>query len=163
MMIIIIQRAQQASLFDRIIPDLVKSSSNTPNGLKLLQAISTMFCHHVCPHVYRDVTTSMANDGVEDIRDFKWESQLRYYWEHHEAPPSGVKPQVLPACHRMLNVQQPLARLGLKNWPSEQGAFFAGLKLWCVTFVKKQTGGDCIFEALLYFLVTPCRRLLWCA
>lgn len=46
----------------------------------------------------RDVTTSMANDGVEDIRDFKWESQLRYYWEHHEAPPSGVKPQVLPAC-----------------------------------------------------------------
>lgn len=47
----------------------------------------------------RDVTTSMANDGVEDIRDFKWESQLRYYWEHHEAPPSGVKLQVLHACN----------------------------------------------------------------
>jgi hypothetical protein len=38
----------------------------------------------------------MATDGVEDIRDFRWESQLRYYWEHHEAPPSGVKPQVRP-------------------------------------------------------------------
>lgn len=46
----------------------------------------------------RDVTTSMANEGVEDTRDFKWESQLRYYWEHHEAPPSGVKPQVRPCC-----------------------------------------------------------------
>lgn len=43
---------------------------------------------------FRDVTTSMAQEGVEDVRDFKWESQLRYYWEHHEAPPSGVKPQV---------------------------------------------------------------------
>lgn len=47
----------------------------------------------------RDVTTSMAQEGVEDVRDFKWESQLRYYWEHHEAPPSGVKPQV---CVRFL-------------------------------------------------------------
>lgn len=42
----------------------------------------------------RDVTSSMAADGVEDVRDFKWESQLRYHWEHHEAPPSGVKAQV---------------------------------------------------------------------
>lgn len=42
----------------------------------------------------RDVTTSMANDGVEDIRDFKWESQLRYYWEHNDGSPSGIKNQV---------------------------------------------------------------------
>lgn len=26
----------------------------------------------------RDVTLQMANEGVEDVRDFKWESQLRY-------------------------------------------------------------------------------------
>ena len=26
----------------------------------------------------RDVTRQMANDGVEDVVDFKWESQLRY-------------------------------------------------------------------------------------
>ncbi len=42
----------------------------------------------------RDVVVSMAQEGVEDIRDFKWEAQLRYYWERHEAPPSGVAPQV---------------------------------------------------------------------
>eukprot|EP00882_Tetradesmus_deserticola_P025808 GHRQ01028377.1.p1 GENE.GHRQ01028377.1~~GHRQ01028377.1.p1 ORF type:complete len:190 (-),score=60.48 GHRQ01028377.1:388-957(-) len=42
----------------------------------------------------RDVTSHMAAEGVEDVRDFKWESQLRYYWEHNEAPPSGVKAQV---------------------------------------------------------------------
>jgi hypothetical protein len=53
----------------------------------------------------RDVTTSMANEGVEDVRDFKWESQLRYYWEHHEAPPSGVKPQVRH--HPCFHHQQP--------------------------------------------------------
>lgn len=41
----------------------------------------------------RDVTTSMGVEGVEDIRDFKWESQLRYYWEFNDAPPSGVHPQ----------------------------------------------------------------------
>ncbi|MEW5299252.1 MAG: hypothetical protein WDW36_002285 [Sanguina aurantia] len=41
----------------------------------------------------RDVVTSMAAEGVADIRDFKWESQLRYYWEHNDAPPSGVSPQ----------------------------------------------------------------------
>lgn len=41
----------------------------------------------------RDVTTSMGVEGVEDIRDFKWESQLRYYWEFNEAPPSGGHPQ----------------------------------------------------------------------
>jgi hypothetical protein len=42
----------------------------------------------------RDVTTKMADDGVCDIRDFRWESQLRYYWEHNLAPPSGVPPCV---------------------------------------------------------------------
>ncbi len=37
----------------------------------------------------RDVVVGMARDGVEDPRDFKWESQMRYYWEFNEQPPSG--------------------------------------------------------------------------
>lgn len=41
----------------------------------------------------RDVTMEMAKLGVEDVRDFNWESQLRYSWEFHEQPPSGVHPQ----------------------------------------------------------------------
>ena len=44
--------------------------------------------------LHRDVTAQMASDGVEDIRDFRWESQMRYYWEHNAAPPSGVPAQV---------------------------------------------------------------------
>lgn len=43
--------------------------------------------------VYRDVVVEMSHKGVEDIRDFNWESQLRYYWEFNELPPSGVHPQ----------------------------------------------------------------------
>ena len=42
----------------------------------------------------RDVVVDMSKSGVEDVRDFNWESQLRYYWEFHEQPPSGVHPQV---------------------------------------------------------------------
>nr|8GLV_Kg Chain Kg, DHC_N2 domain-containing protein [Chlamydomonas reinhardtii] len=41
----------------------------------------------------RDVVAAMAREGVEDARDFKWESQMRYYWEFNEQPPSGVHPQ----------------------------------------------------------------------
>ncbi|KAF5833108.1 hypothetical protein DUNSADRAFT_10689 [Dunaliella salina] len=41
----------------------------------------------------RDVVSDMAEQGVNDIRDFNWESQMRYYWEFHDAPPSGVHPQ----------------------------------------------------------------------
>ncbi|KAF6266164.1 dynein heavy chain 9 [Scenedesmus sp. NREL 46B-D3] len=52
----------------------------------------------------RDVTSHMAAEGVEDVRDFKWESQLRYYWEHNEAPPSGVKPQETIVV-RMINAE----------------------------------------------------------
>ena len=38
----------------------------------------------------RDVVAAMAREGVEDARDFKWESQMRYYWEFNEQPPSGA-------------------------------------------------------------------------
>jgi hypothetical protein len=40
------------------------------------------------------VPAAMADDRVEDVRDFKWESQMRYTWEYNEAPPSGTHPQV---------------------------------------------------------------------
>eukprot|EP00892_Ulva_mutabilis_P009854 jgi/Ulvmu1/7240/UM035_0027.1 len=40
----------------------------------------------------RDVVVAMAEQGVEDVTDFNWESQLRYYWEHDDAPPSGMPP-----------------------------------------------------------------------
>ncbi|CAG9464833.1 unnamed protein product [Pedinophyceae sp. YPF-701] len=40
----------------------------------------------------RDVVAQMAEDGVESVKDFKWEAQMRYYWEHNEHPPSNVDP-----------------------------------------------------------------------
>ncbi|GLI65190.1 hypothetical protein VaNZ11_008652 [Volvox africanus] len=52
----------------------------------------------------RDVVAAMAKDGVEDTRDFKWESQLRYYWEFNELPPSGVHPQETLVV-RMINAE----------------------------------------------------------
>lgn len=45
-------------------------------------------------HLQQGMLVQMAVDKVDSETDFKWESQLRYYWEHHEAPPSGVPPQV---------------------------------------------------------------------
>ncbi|KXZ48211.1 DHC-9 protein [Gonium pectorale] len=52
----------------------------------------------------RDVVAAMAKDGVEDVRDFKWESQMRYYWEFNESPPSGVHPQETLVV-RMINAE----------------------------------------------------------
>ncbi|GMH33280.1 hypothetical protein BSKO_01114 [Bryopsis sp. KO-2023] len=52
----------------------------------------------------RDVTVQMAKDGVEDVRDFKWESQLRYNWDFNEQPPSGVHPQETIVV-RMINAE----------------------------------------------------------
>jgi len=52
----------------------------------------------------RDVVTDMAERGVNDIRDFNWESQMRYYWEFHDAPPSGVHPQETLVV-RMINAE----------------------------------------------------------
>jgi len=40
----------------------------------------------------RDVVDAMHGQGVERADDFNWEAQLRYYWEKHDAPPSGVDP-----------------------------------------------------------------------
>lgn len=73
---------------------LPASLGYTPHWKPYTPTVYAQLVSAAYPYVCRDVTTAMANDGVEDIRDFKWESQLRYYWEHHEAPPSGVKPQV---------------------------------------------------------------------
>lgn len=42
------------------------------------------------------VTLDMAEKRVETVRDFNWESQMRYSWEWHEQPPSGAHPQVGP-------------------------------------------------------------------
>ncbi|GFR45764.1 hypothetical protein Agub_g7181 [Astrephomene gubernaculifera] len=52
----------------------------------------------------RDVVANMAKDRVEDTRDFKWESQMRYYWEFNELPPSGVHPQETLVV-RMINAE----------------------------------------------------------
>ncbi|KIZ07416.1 Dynein heavy chain 7, axonemal [Monoraphidium neglectum] len=53
----------------------------------------------------RDVVSFMAEEGVEDLRDFKWESQLRYYWETQDEPPSGVKGPVETLVVRMINAE----------------------------------------------------------
>jgi len=60
----------------------------------------------------RDVTVQMASDGVHDVRDFKWESQLRYEWEFNEAPPSGAAPSETLVV-RMINAQ---ALYGCDSW-----------------------------------------------
>lgn len=46
----------------------------------------------------------MAADGVQHPWEFKWEAQLRYYWELHEAPPSGVAAKETIVV-RMINAQ----------------------------------------------------------
>eukprot|EP00798_Chlamydomonas_sp_ICE-L_P016919 gene16919-23187_t len=89
----------------------------------------------------RDVTVDMAKNKVEDIRDFNWESQLRYFWEFNELPPSGVHPQETIMV-RMINAEALYAYEYLGNsgrlvitpltdrcYPTLMGAMHMTLKL----------------------------------